>query len=327
MQSVLFIYRNKNLADQFAKHFVLNGYQLYLFYDEEIPYDKISKIQKLQNVFYRVVLKNTSFIHKLHDANFVKHSNIKLKQLKKSNLKFDYCFVIRGDLIPENILKYSRSISKKMIDYQLDGLSVSKKILDYKNYFNQIFVFDESDVQNYPNYNLKAITNCFFEEDNNLKKDIDFSYIGVNTNKRLETLEKLYDYLLSINQKFNIQFFLKQHEYKPEESTKIKLLEKSLDYKTCLNLSAQSKVIIDLKRAEHDGLSLRFFEALQYESKIITNNKSVKNYDFYNPENILITNFKDFTELEKFLKIPYKKIPLEIKEKYNFKNWIKQILN
>lgn len=327
MPSVLFIYKNTNLAQQFAKHFKLNGYSLYEFYDEEIPYYEFSGLQRLENIYYRVIKKNTQHIHNINNRNFINFTNKKLNSLKNKNLKFDYCFVIRGDLIPENVLEYVRSVSTKMIDYQLDGLAVSEKILEYDNLFDQIYVFDEQDVVNYPNYNLKAISNCFFEDKCLLNKSIDFSYIGVNTENRFNLLEKLFIELNRIDESFKIDFFLKQEDFHFRESDKIKMIDKAFTYQQCLDLSNQSKTIIDLKREEHDGLSLRFFEAMNYNNKIITNNRSVAKYDFYNPNNIFITDFKNLEGLEEFLDLPYHKLDDKIILKYRFDNWIKNILD
>lgn len=324
MPSVLFIYKNTNLAAQFTKHFKLRGYSIYEFFDEEIPYYHLSLIQRLENVYYRIVKNDTQQIHKINHRNFINLTNRKLKQLKKQRLKFDYCFVIRGDLIPENVLEYARSVSTKMIDYQLDGLSVSKKILDYDQLFDQIYVFDEQDVKDYPSYNLKAITNCFFEEPLS-DKEIDFSYIGVNTENRLDVLESLYNRLKNIDLNFRIEFYLKQDEFHPTISNSLILLDKPFTYQQCLDLSNQSKILIDLKREEHNGLSFRFFEALNYRNKIITNNPAVKDYDFYHPNNIYVTDYKNFEGLQEFLELTYNEIDKEIIMKYRFDNWIKNI--
>ena len=327
MPSVLFIYKNTNLATQFTKHFKLNGYDVYEFYDEEIPYYEFSTLQRLENIYHRLVKKDTQHIHTINHRNFIKLTNKKLNQLTKQNLQFDFCFVVRGDLVPENVLHYARSISDKMIDYQLDGLSVSAKILDYDKLFDQIYVFDEQDVKDYPNYNLKAITNCYFEEANEIHKTIDFSYIGVNTEDRFELLEQFYLTLKKINAAYKIQFNLKQDEFHPYHSDKLIMLDKSITYQQSLELSNQSRVLIDLKRNEHNGLSLRFFEAINYHNKIITNNPAVKNYNFYHPNNIFITDFTNFDGLEEFINLPYHKLAEEITNQYNFKYWINRIFN
>lgn len=326
MPSILFIYKNKNLADQFVKHFKLNGYSIHQFYDEELPYYKFSKLQQLENIFYRIFKRDTQHIHKIEQRNFISVTNKKLKKLEQKNLKFDFCFVIRGDLIPENVIRYARSISAKMFDYQLDGLSVSKKILDYDYLFDQIYVFDDKDVLDYPGYNLKSITNCFFEENTNVNKSIDFSYIGVNTENRFNILNNLYDILKDLDKNYVINFYLKQDEFHSKFSEKLIMINDSLNYKNCLEISNRTKVLIDLKRQEHNGLSLRFFEALNYKNKIITNNNSVLNYDFYHPDNIYITDYKNYEGLEEFLSKPYFMIDENIIIKYRFDNWIKNIL-
>ncbi len=46
------------------------------------------------------------------------------------------------------------------------------------------------------------------------------------------------------------------------------------------DLIRRSEILIDIVRPGHAGLSFRFFDALFYRKKIITNNPSVMNYDF-----------------------------------------------
>ncbi|RRT86734.1 hypothetical protein [Empedobacter falsenii] len=323
MPSVLFIYKNTNLAQQFAKHFKLNGYSLYEFYDEEIPYYEFSGLQRLENIYYRVIKKNTQHIHNINNRNFINFTNKKLNSLKNKNLKFDYCFVIRGDLIPENVLEYARSVSTKMIDYQLDGLAVSEKILEFDNLFDQIYVFDDQDVVNYPKYNLKAITNCFFEEDNHEKIDWDIYYTGAGLDERVKKIKQLINQLKATDFKLNINLLRGKDLILADN---VKFIKHGISYEENILLTKKSNVLLDFKREEHDGLSLRFFEALNFNKKIITDNKAVVKYDFYNPRNIYITDFVNFNGLIEFLEIPYQEIDDLVKQKYNFKNWIQQIL-
>ncbi|SDE27655.1 hypothetical protein SAMN05421544_10631 [Riemerella columbipharyngis] len=59
---------------------------------------------------------------------------------------------------------------------------------------------------------------------------------------------------------------------------------------------------------------------------MITNNLSIRNYDFYNPNNIFIIENKKLEGLEDFLMKKYE-VNQEIKEKYSFSNWIKYVLD
>jgi len=63
------------------------------------------------------------------------------------------------------------------------------------------------------------------------------------------------------------------------------------------------------------------------EKKLITTNKDIVNYDFYNPNNIFVwDNIK--TEIPNdFLTTPYQPLSIPIFEKYSIKKWVKTILN
>src|SRR5690606_19098966 len=91
-----------------------------------------------------------------------------------------------------------------------------------------------------------------------------------------------------------------------------------------LNKVRNSKVILDFVLPGHTGLSFRFFEAIKYEKKIITTNRAVIHYDFYNPNNIFVLD-NNYDKISAFLETPYKKIEKHLFEKYSFTNWIKYI--
>jgi len=80
-------------------------------------------------------------------------------------------------------------------------------------------------------------------------------------------------------------------------------------------------------RENQYGLSFRVFEAMALEKKIITDNEKIKNYDFYNPNNILVLN-KDFSNITKeFFETPYQALPEEIYKKYTLEKWVERVFN
>lgn len=327
-KKLLFIYKNKTLAKKFVEHLKKNNYEVYEFFNEDIPLYEISKIQKLENIFHRFFRKDIQYIHKIYTKNFNNHSQKKLRELKKCKTKFDYCLVIRGDLIPEFVIKHARSISNKMVDFQLDGLSVSSKILDYHKYFDDIFVFDPEDVKKYPEAALHFLPNCYFgEPDFSIPSEIDLLYIGQFIEKRHQQLSSIHNYLESQQMHYSSYTSLYQGRDFIPLHPKILHHKISTTYQENIDFVKKSKTLIDFKRDEHDGLSLRFFEAIQYGKKIITDNFSVKNYDFYHPNNIFVTNYVNLEGLVDFLQSPYQSLPSELVEKYSFKNWINTILN
>ena len=325
-KKILFIYKNQTLSKVFEENLYKEGYDLEILFKEQFKQFRLTFLQKIINIICRVFFKVNNYPIKADEENFKNFCKKSLKNLPQK--KFDYCLVIRGDLIPEFVINHARSISKKMVDYQLDGLSVSSKILDYQKYFDRIFVFDPEDVKRHPSFNLVFLPNCYFgETDFTQPSEIDLLYIGQFIEKRHQQLSSIHNYLESQQMHYSSYTSLYQGRDFIPLHHKILHHKISTTYQENIDFVKKSKTLIDFKRDEHDGLSLRFFEAMQYGKKIITDNFSVKNYDFYHPNNIFVTNYVNLEGLVDFLQSPYQSLPSELVEKYSFKNWINTILN
>jgi hypothetical protein len=87
-----------------------------------------------------------------------------------------------------------------------------------------------------------------------------------------------------------------------------------------------TKIILDIQHDNQVGLSFRPYEAMGLRKKLITTNHFIKEYDFYNPNNIFILD-KDINDIpDSFLNSPYEEISEEIYNKYKLENWVKSIL-
>lgn len=189
-------------------------------------------------------------------------------------------------------------------------------------------LFDKGDIIKFPEYKLKDATNFWISNDCNIRKklDLDIFYLGVGISESIAILENLHGFCEENNLNFKslvtVPFYNSNYE-----NTKIEFMTNAISYVENLNFVQKSAAILDIKLHHHNGLSFRFFEAMYYNKKMITNNASVVNYDFYDPNNIFITDFEDFSGLNEFMKLPYQIVASEIKEKYGFSNWIKYVLN
>lgn len=65
---------------------------------------------------------------------------------------------------------------------------------------------------------------------------------------------------------------------------------KQLRYNEYLEILNRSKCIVEIVQNGQTGLTLRSLESLFFGKKLITNNSSIVDYDFYHPSNILIIN-------------------------------------
>ena len=73
-------------------------------------------------------------------------------------------------------------------------------------------------------------------------------------------------------------------------------------------------------------MTMRTIEILGLKRKLITTNKDIVNYDFYNSNNILVID-RDNPKFDiSFIEKPYIELKEEIYKKYSLENWILEIL-
>lgn len=197
------------------------------------------------------------------------------------------------------------------IDHLLDGL------------FDEIFSFDLIDVEK---YNFNFISNYIYLDKRDLesKSANENVFIVISIDERFEFLNNLADYFTAHNIKFK---FTAVGKKVPSTINKnIIHLEKTLLPEDIQEDLENSKIFLDLIRHGHNGLSFRIFEALAMQKKIITTNQSISQYDFYNPNNILILDEnKPININPDFFTTPYEPLSDEMYYKYTIENWVKTV--
>ncbi len=94
---------------------------------------------------------------------------------------------------------------------------------------------------------------------------------------------------------------------------------------TVIEKMKEAEILIDLVRQNQTGLSFRIFEAMALHKKIITNNTTIKDYDFYNENNILVIDNENITIPETFLNSEYQPLSEELYQKYTLDNFTKTV--
>lgn len=95
-----------------------------------------------------------------------------------------------------------------------------------------------------------------------------------------------------------------------------------ISYEKYLEYLSKSKAIVDVIQEGQTGLTLRPMESIFFKKKMITNDQSIIENDFYDPHNIFILGIDDFNTINNFINSPYKELPNEIIDKYDFANWL-----
>ena len=245
----------------------------------------------------------------------------------------DYALFIRGDTYDSQILRAARKNSKHgSINYQWDGINRYPDIWEKLNDFDRFFVFASEDYQN-NTHNFLPATNFYFDHIVPTQtQNSTFYYIGADLPSRQKAILTFADYAQKRN--WDLDFIIPVGHGKQAKKIRqqypynnLQICQTGLSYQENLNRAIQCHILVDFLDSIHNGLSFRIFEALGYHKKLITTNITVKQYDFYHPNNIFIWDGVNLAGVDEWLELPYHTIDPTIRNKYSFGNWIRYILD
>lgn len=292
-----------------------------------IFFDEVEKF-RYKNIFHKV----KTFYHKniLKDKNYKDNlrkefRNKKLFEKAQLSKKYDTILVINAEYFQENFLLELSKHTNNFVGFHWDGIKRTPEIVSKISIFRKFYVFDKAD--NFYS-NTEFLTNFYFDfpEENDQELKHNLLYIGTFVKERFKKILKIIEIFKKINKQTKIILVtLDKKVIKEHQNSSLDLRRSLLTYDENINLVKNSQVLLDLKLKEHNGLSFRFFEAMKYKKKLITDNSTVKEYDFFCPENIFVLESNNVEELQNFIEKPYTEINKSIFEKYSFTNWIKTI--
>ena len=283
---------------------------------------------RLLNFIQKSLFKNRAYKKQLIDIYYNIEVSNTLSSFAEGSV--DYAIVIRPDKLNAATISRLHSVANKVIAYQWDGLARFPKVFKVIPLFKRFFVFDPEDYNRYKYQypNLLLCTNFYFDtsEEKTLVNKNEVIYVGVYIKNRIDSLLKIVDKLSKYTQlSLNINLFNRGKD--PLHHPYITFFSKGISYSQYLNITKKAAILLDIKTIEHSGLSFRTFEAIKYEKKLITDNPSVKQYDFYHPNNFYVFENDNFEGLTEFLENEYVPLVKNIKEKYSFENWVECVLS
>lgn len=240
--------------------------------------------------------------------------------LNTISVKQDIIFVIRPDLLEFSLLKKLKENTENFIAYYYDSCKKYPKQVEIAPFFDEVYSYEKEDIEK---YNFIKTSNFIYDEVLD-KEEIKYDIFNVSSyDTRIDEIDKLSTDFVEAGMKiYFVLFYFEKLVYKNLHS-----VTKYLSLKETKKLIAQSKAMIDIQRKDQNGLSFRTFESLGYRKKLITTNKQVKSFDFYNPNNMLVINSDSINieEIKKFLDLPYVQISKDILDQYSLKNFTKKI--
>jgi hypothetical protein len=281
-------------------------------------YDIKYKYPNIKSKIYNFVLK--TFSNK--NIKNIYYGNEIIDKLKGNNEIQDVILTIKGDFIdPKAILEFKK-YTKKSIAFFNDSVTRCPKIKRVIPHFDEVYSFEKDDCKK---YNLTFLTNWIYPISKSKKRDAESQVFNISSkDRRLPLLVKIASILKEKNINYKIIIF---HKKNKSHKSSVEYISKQIPLTEVNDYLSNTKVLLDINRAGQKGLTFRAFESLELEKKLITTNSDIKNYDFYNPNNILIIDEKRPNIPLEFFSSDYQKISEELLKKYKVQAWINKILS
>jgi hypothetical protein len=244
------------------------------------------------------------------------------------------CKVFTKEMVEELRLVHPNS---EFVLYLWDSVKLYPHVEKLIHLFHRAYTFDLDDSRK--EYGLKLLPLFYNEEYEKIAmsdKEIKYDLVSICTahpvryriiNELFPKLKKegirIYSFLFInklqylYNKVFVRQFWLakkSEFNFKPLRNDEI------------IEIIKESNTIFDIPHEKQSGLTMRTIETLGAKRKLITTNKQISRYDFYNENNIMILNDDNYEEVSNFLKREYQDIPEQIYKEYSLSSWITNII-
>ncbi|MFO6297076.1 hypothetical protein [Rahnella selenatireducens] len=171
------------------------------------------------------------------------------------------------------------------------------------------FTHKEIRLQTEHQYSEKTHLSCF--------------YVGGYDEYRASVIRQLTP-LLQTNNCYS-EFYLVTDKQETSDYPSLCINEK-LTYKQNIEKIKHSNIILEMNKPGQTGLTLRALEAMAFNKKLITNNASIKNHNFYHPGRIFIWGEDHPDQMADFIACPVPDIDINLLKKYCADGMLKTLL-
>lgn len=201
---------------------------------------------------YHVILFNTSL-------QFMPISDIKAVVEKKSNIKISLVLI-------DSMHKKETILAEKYIK---EGI------------FSNIVTFDRADADNYGFTYSNAMYSAIRSFDNSKRRKSDIYFIGYNKG-RGPLLIDLYRRLSAVGVNCDFTINGSREEVQEIQGSGV-ITQRDASYYDVVSELQGTNCILEILQDGQCGTSWRYYEAVCYNKKLLTNNRYIKSYPYYDP--------------------------------------------
>lgn len=239
---------------------------------------------------------------------------------------FDLTILTNPDIYTREHLVRLKEHSGRLVCHLWDSADRHPGNLKYINQFDKVMSFDPKDIKK---YGFQPVTNYYHNSMTPLAKDreIQGDLFGIFSfdRERYAFILRFLDANPELKTRIII---LADHKRKIRQANdpRVEVVTSFILGEALMSISSGYRAILDVGYATQQGLSFRFFDSLGYEQKLVTNNQTVKQYPFYNPDNIFCVNNSELFVSKEFFNTPYQSLSDDIKRVYCLDTWVENLL-
>lgn len=302
--------------------------------------------RSITSAFSKALLKFIPFIFRYKTYRYYKRIAISNKPDNFNVIFFNECTMVG---VRELKLLHTFFPDSRYILYLDDSVeTIGRKVLKLFPYFDKVLTYDRADFEEYSTiFKQFYFRPLYYSEDYSATKRgspnssylYDVAFIGTIHSDRYKIIQKVTE--LSIRDNFNffsynyfqswfVFYFYKFLKIEFKKVTCKDFQYNKMSSQEISKIFNNSKAILDMQYPTNCGLTMRTIETLGMKRKLITTNKDILTYDFYNENNILIIdrdNLQDLVIPASFLKSDYMDVSDKILERYSLNGWIREVFS
>ena len=187
-------------------------------------------------------------------------------------------------------------------------MSIARKMLLNEKIWSAVLTFDKLDARE---YGFMWIGYTYYSAVNDVEassKHSDVYYIGLDKGNRTMKYSEVYNFFQAnaVNCMFNI-LGPKYMEYLPD--TNLKYVHEYISYSANISFVKSTNCVLEILQEKQNAQTVRYFEAITQNKKLLTNYRGVEELPYYNSDYIKVfdkVSDIDVDWLKKVEKIDYK---------------------
>lgn len=253
-----------------------------------------------------------------------------LYEIKALNNLHPYNIVLiigKGHITP-SFLSILRNllVEAYFIHYNWDDVNTAPTIVDLYCFFDKRYTYSliDSTLDN-----RLAFFPFFFSEKRKLKKKIDVSFVGSFHGDRLDIIKQFRENNCDLNLFLHLYKPFSIYLAKPKyvEALFMQILSiRKLNYMKVIDIFANSIALLEIQSLNQKSPTTRAIEAIGTQTKVITTCAEIREYDYFDPQNIVVVD-RDNIDIDRdWLNSPFKLMNEEKEYTYSLKYWAEKIL-